>query len=78
MLFRSDQADTLRLMYVCNTLNDSYNYTCWYVDETDNTITCSMNLIYRDDNVDEVVTEAMVYMMKIIEAAYPSLSPYIK
>ena len=73
-----DPADTLRVMYVCNSLNYDYNYTCWYVDETDNTVTCSMNLIYRDDNVGQVVTEATVYMMKIIEAAYPSLSPFNK
>lgn len=73
-----DPADTLRVMYVCNSLNYDYNYTCWYVDETDNTVTCSMNLIYRDDNVGQVVTEATVYLMQIIEQAYPSLSVYQK
>ena len=71
-----DPEDTLRVMHVCNSLNYDYNYTCWYVDETDNTVTCSMNLIYRDDNVGQVVVEATVYLMQIIEQAYASLNMY--
>ncbi|MBR3763475.1 MAG: hypothetical protein IKK57_02855 [Clostridia bacterium] len=73
-----DPADTLRVMHLCSGLNYDYNYTCWYVDETDNTVTCSMNLIYRDENVGQVVTEATLYLMRIIESAYPSLSVYDK
>lgn len=71
-----DPEDTLRVMHLCSSLNYDYNYTCWYVDETDNTVTCSMNLIYRDDNVGQVVTEATVYLMRIIESAYSALSVY--
>lgn len=71
-----DAEDTLKVMHVCNTLNATYNYVCFYVDETDNTVTCSMNLIYRDDNVGQVCAEAMLYLMSIIEDAYPSLSDY--
>ena len=73
-----DAKDALHVMQVCNELNARYNYTCWYVDETDNTVTCSMNLIYRDDNVGLVVTEATVYLMEIIEHGYPSLAVYAK
>lgn len=71
-----DAEDAVKVMQACNTLNTRYNYTCFYVDETDNTVTCSMNLIYRDDNVGLVVTEATLYLMQIIEQAYPSLAVY--
>lgn len=77
-LIEFDPADTLKVMQVCNTLNYEYNYSCFYVDETDNTVTCSMNLIYRDDGVGLVVTEATLYLMEIIEVAYPSLAVYAK
>lgn len=73
-----DAADTLKVMHVCNTLNYEYNYTCFYVDTTDNTVTCSMNLIYRDENVGLVTTEATVYLMSIMEEAWPSLEFYAK
>ncbi|MBQ2954711.1 MAG: hypothetical protein IJE07_14365 [Clostridia bacterium] len=71
-----DEADLLKVMLACDTLNGSYNYTCFYVDETDNTVTCSMNLIYRDKNVDLVVMDAIKYMAAILELAYPVLTPY--
>jgi len=63
-------------MQVCNDLNARYQFTCFYVEETDNTVTCSMNLIYRDDHVGMVVTEATLYLQQILEAAYPSLAAW--
>ncbi len=75
-LITFDEKDLLRVMHVCNTLNADYNYTCFYVDTTDNTVTCSMNLIYRDDNVGMVCADATLYMMAIIESAWPTLAPY--
>lgn len=77
-LITFDPANKLMVMHVCNTLNYRHKYGCFYVDETDNTVTCSMNLIYRDDNVGLVNTEAMVYLMGILEEAMPMLQVYDK
>ena len=75
-LITFDPADKLMVMLACNSLNYRYNYTCFYVDETDNTVTCAMNLIYRDDNVGLVNIEALAYLMSIIEEALPTLQGY--
>lgn len=75
-LITFDPADKLMVMLACNSLNYRYNYTCFYVDETDNTVTCSMNLIYRDDDVGLVNAEALGYLMGIIEDAWPTLQGY--
>lgn len=77
-LITFDPADTLLVMHVCNMLNYQYRYACFYVDETDNTVTCSMNLIYRDDGVGLTNAQALLYMMGIIEDAMPSLQVYAK
>lgn len=73
-----DEEDLPDVMLACDTLNQTYNYTCFYVDETDNTVTCSMNLIYRDENVDQVFMDALWYLEAIMERAYPVLQPYDK
>lgn len=77
-LIEFDPADTLKVMHLCNTLNYEYNFTCFYVDTSDNTVTVSMNLIYRDDNIGLVNTEGTLYLMSIIEKAWPSLAVYAK
>lgn len=73
-----DEEDALEAMLACNTLNSKYNYTCFYLDETDYTVTASMNLIFRDSNVDQVAMDALMYMQAIMENAYPVLQPYQK
>ena len=77
-LITFDPADTLKVMHVCNSLNYKYKYTCFYVDTSDNTVTVSMNLIYRDDNVGLANVEATLFLMNIITEAYPSLAVYAK
>lgn len=73
-----DPEDTLRVMLMCNKLNYTYNTICWYVDESDYSVTCSVNLIYRDDNVGLVNAEAVAGIVTILRDAYPRLSVYAK
>ena len=60
----------------CNELNYNYNYARFYVDEIDNSVTVSMDLIYREEDAGDVVWEATRRMTNVINEAYPRLSPY--
>lgn len=71
-----DEEDALATMLACNTLNDRYNYTCFYLDESDYTVTASMNLIFRENNVGLVAMDALMYMSDILERACPVLDEY--
>lgn len=77
-LIEYDPADALIVMQICNMLNAQCRYTCFYADTLDNTVTCSMNLIYRDGNVGLVNAQGLVYLMSIIEEAMPVLQEYAK
>ena len=70
------EVDFSKILRVCNSLNNKYNYVCFNADETDNTVTATMDTIYRDNDVGEIVLEAVQHMMSIIEKSYPSLEVY--
>jgi len=71
-----DQSDFRSLVEVCNELNASYKYVTFYCDTSDNTITASMDLIFRAYDVGEIVFEATLRMANILDEGYPLLAPY--
>lgn len=73
-----NDADFSKLLRTCNTLNNEYNYVCFSVDESDNTITATMDLIYRTNDVDQIVLEAILRMANILEDVYPQLAVFDK
>ena len=75
-LIEFDPADLLNVVQACNELNYNYNYARFYVDESDNTVTVSMDLIYKLEDAGEVVWEATRRMTNIINEAYPTLSKF--
>lgn len=71
-------ADFAKVLRTVNSLNEKYKYVKFSVDEDDNTVTASMDLIYNTEAAGQVVTEAMLRSMQIIEDSYPSLAVYSK
>ena len=72
-------ASDLEEMYkVCNGLNTSYKYVTFYVDENDNSITVSEDLIFRLSSADEVCFEGLVRCVDICSQAMETLKKYMK
>lgn len=69
-------ADFSKVLRTCNSLNDKYNFLRFTADESDNMVTAAIDLIYRDNDVGEIVLEALMASARILEAAYPDLSVY--
>lgn len=62
-----------------NNLNYSYKYVRFYVDESDNTVTCAMNIILQDqDDAGDIVLEGLLRIASILKVAYPHLVEYNK
>ena len=71
-----DEKDLADVMRVCNSLNASYKYAKFLVDESDNTVTASMDLIYRTEDMGDVVWEATTKLALILDAGYEQLAAY--
>lgn len=72
-----EDADFAHVLRAVNSLNYSYKYTRFYVDESDNTVTCTMNLILHDeDDAGDIVLEGLLRAASILKKAYPQLAPY--
>lgn len=70
-------ADFANVLRAVNELNYSYKYVRFYVDETDNTVTCAMNMILHDNtDAGDIVLEGLLRIASILKVAYPSLSVY--
>ena len=74
-----EDEDFTGVLRVVNELNSAYKYTRFYVDETDNTVTCALTLILHDDNdAGDIVLEGLLRMASILKKAYPMLAVYGK
>ena len=71
-------ADFAKVVRICNDLNDSYRYAKFIADESDNTVTCSMDLIYRTNDIAEIHWEATLRVVDLLDTAYEALSIYAK
>lgn len=71
--------DFTNVLRTVNTLNSSYKYIRFYVDESDNTVTCAMNIIVHDSNDSgDIVLEGLLRIASILKHAYPQLVEYNK
>ena len=72
-------ADFSKLLRTVNSMNYKYKWVRFYLDETDNTLTASMDLVVRPgDQVGDIVIDAMIHMTNVLDAAYESFSIYAK
>jgi hypothetical protein len=68
--------DFAKVLRTVNSLNCQYKYVYFTVEESDNTVTASIDTIFRTHDIDQILWEATLYVVDIIEAGYPSLSVY--
>lgn len=77
-LITFDDADYLKVLQACNDINDTYRFVTFTVDPSDNTVYVTVDLIYRDNDVDQIFWEGLCHAVNIIHETYPSLAPYNK
>lgn len=61
-----------------NSINYAYKYVKFFADDSDNSVTASIDLIYRDSDIGEICLEALVDIVSIIDKAYPQLEPFAR
>ena len=71
-------SDAAKVYQAVNSINHSYKYAKFYADDSDNSVTAEMDLIYRENDVGEICTEALLHITAIIDEAWPTLSAYRK
>lgn len=73
------EEDLTKVIRDVNALNAGYKWGKFFVDETDDTVTASMDLIVRENaRVDEVAWEATLTITDLLDIAYEQLSVYNK
>ena len=77
-LITFEDADYVRVLQVCNDLNDTYRFVTFTVDPSDNTVYVTVDLIYRDNEVDQIFWEGLCHVVNIVHEGYPLLAPYNK
>ena len=74
-----EDADFVNVLRAVNELNYSYKYVRFYIDDSDNTVTCVMNLILHDNEAaGDIVLEGLMRVASILKVAYPTLGVYNK
>ena len=70
-------ADFAKVLRVCNKINSNYKYTTFYADESDNTISASIDIILLEDvDCSEITRENMLRLVNIVDENYELLAPY--
>ena len=77
-LIEFTDANYLRVLQTVNAINDDYRYVTFTVDEDTNSVFVTIDLIYRDNDVDAIVWEGLMHVVNIIHNAYGALAPYAK
>ena len=71
------QSDLADVLTVVNKLNNDYKFVKFVVDEEDLSVDAKVDCPLRDDaNAGEIAYDALYYIVKIIDDAYPELKPY--
>ena len=71
-----DPANLADVVYACNVVNSRYNFARFYADESDNTVTCAMDVIYLTEDAGEVVMNSTLYLVSVLDAGYAILKEY--
>lgn len=75
-LMEFTDANYLRVLQTVNAINDDYRYVTFTVDEDTNSVFVTLDLIYRDHDVDAIVWEGLFHIVNVIHDAYANLAPY--
>ena len=71
--------DLAKVIRSVNQLNYDYKYVKWYVDESDNTVTASWDIILRENaDVGAILSEATLHLVNCIDTGYEVLGIYDK
>ena len=73
-----NQSDFMDVLVAVDKLNSDYNYVRFYTDDYDDSVTAALDLIYRDEDVDDICMEALYYVVNIVEEGLAALAPYDK
>ena len=75
MEFDASEVDAAKI--AANEANYDYKIARFYVDESDNTLTCSYDLITREGaSVGECVLDATAYLINIIDASHDKFARF--
>ena len=72
-LIRYDAAMAQQIMECCAALNAQHRFVCFYADGSDNTVTASMDLIFRGSDAGPVTVRALRQLRETLRRAYPQL-----
>lgn len=68
-----------KVLRAVNGLNYKYKWTKLYVDESDNSVTCAMDIIVREgDDAGDIALEAVLRIANILDDVYEELGVYAK
>lgn len=73
-----DYSDVREVCQALDTLNGEYKFVRFYTDDYDDSVTASLDLIYRNNDVGEICMEGLYYVVNIVEVALADLAPYNK
>lgn len=73
-----DDSDLNDVLLTINDLNTTYRFVNVYAMESDNSVNAKIDLIYRTHDVGEIVGEASLRMVAIVDDIYAALSSYQK
>lgn len=68
-----DPAQLMEVVRVCNALNAGNRFVSFYADESDNTVTASMDLIFRGEDAGAVTARAVERLTDTLDRAWPQL-----
>lgn len=68
-----EDAQLPRVLEACSTLNAASRQVCFFADESDNTVTASMDLLFTPENAGGVTRQAVLDMMGTVTQAHTVL-----
>lgn len=73
-----NDSDLNDVLHTINDLNTTYGFVNVYALESDNSVNAKIDLIYRTHDVGEIVGEATLRMVAIVDDVYEAMSSYQK
>ena len=67
-----DEAEIPEALLAVNRANEAFKYARFYIEESDNTLTCSYDIVVREGaSVGDIVLEATARLTAILDQSYP-------
>lgn len=64
-----DAANLEQMYKICNELNAGWKYASFYVDESDNSITVSCDMVFTPETAGDVLYEVMMRLYNVMKSA---------